>query len=223
MLWPTLYTWTVLCNSTSTQRFHFQKFKRNIIPFKHEQNRKDFLCLWISALVSGALIITQWQRILSVLQLLTPWSRIVLEKLIGFQLDKKFPEFYGIRRFFTAFTSARHLSLSWASSIQAIPPSWRSILPNLMSLLLCLGHTKVSIQVRGNSLWYTKKPVFKVRIFQHLVQSRSWRTTPCRLSFTAYLIYSQLPSISEAVPPSATWGRAMPWWQGPTYHGLFIR
>jgi len=30
-------------------------------------------------------------------------------------------------------------------------------------------------------------------------------------------IYSQLPSILEAVPPSATRGRAMPWWQGPTY------
>ena len=29
----------------------------------------------------------------------------------------------------------------------------------------------------------------------------------------------RLPSILEAVPPSTTWGRAMPWWQGPTYHG----
>jgi hypothetical protein len=28
-----------------------------------------------------------------------------------------------------------------------------------------------------------------------------------------------MPSILEAVPPPATWGRAMPWWQGPTYHG----
>ena len=27
-------------------------------------------------------------------------------------------------------------------------------------------------------------------------------------------------SISQAVRPSATWGRAMPWWQRPTYHGL---
>ena len=27
------------------------------------------------------------------------------------------------------------------------------------------------------------------------------------------------PPYLEAVPPSATWGRAMPWWQGPTYHG----
>jgi len=42
---------------------------------------------------------------------------------------------------------------------------------------------------------------------------------PFRLSTTAYSIYSQLPSIKEAVPLSATWGRAMPWWQGPTTHG----
>jgi hypothetical protein len=41
----------------------------------------------------------------------------------------------------------------------------------------------------------------------------SWRTTPCRLPATAYSIYSQLPSILEAIPPSATWGRTMLWWQ----------
>jgi hypothetical protein len=34
--------------------------------------------------------------------------------------SKKFPAFYETRRFITAFTSARHLSLSWASSIQSI-------------------------------------------------------------------------------------------------------
>ena len=33
-------------------------------------------------------------------------------------------------------------------------------------------------------------------------------------------VYSRLPSILEAVTPSATWGCAMPWWQGPTYHRL---
>jgi hypothetical protein len=42
---------------------------------------------------------------------------IRLEKLTGFQLAKKFPAFYGTRRFITAFTSVRHQSLSWASSI----------------------------------------------------------------------------------------------------------
>ena len=44
--------------------------------------------------------------------LLTPWSRVLLEKLTGLQLVKKFPAFYGTRRFITVFTSARHLSLS---------------------------------------------------------------------------------------------------------------
>jgi len=43
--------------------------------------------------------------------LLTPWSRVLLEKLTGFQLVKKFPAFYGTRLFITAFTSAGHLSL----------------------------------------------------------------------------------------------------------------
>jgi len=42
---------------------------------------------------------------------LTPCS-VVLEKLTGFQLVKKFPTFYGTRRFINTFTSARHLSLS---------------------------------------------------------------------------------------------------------------
>jgi len=44
--------------------------------------------------------------------LLIPWSRVLLEKLTGLQLLKKFPAFYGTRRFITAFTSARHLSPS---------------------------------------------------------------------------------------------------------------
>jgi hypothetical protein len=44
--------------------------------------------------------------------LLTPWSRVLLEKLTGLQLVKKFPAFYGTRRFFTALTSACHLLLS---------------------------------------------------------------------------------------------------------------
>ena len=44
--------------------------------------------------------------------LLTQWYRVLLEKLNGFQLVKKFPAFYGTRRFNTAFTSVRHFSLS---------------------------------------------------------------------------------------------------------------
>ena len=44
--------------------------------------------------------------------LLIPWSKVLLENLTGSQLVKKFPAFYGTRRFITAVTSARHLLLS---------------------------------------------------------------------------------------------------------------
>jgi len=44
--------------------------------------------------------------------LTTPWRRVLLEELTGSQLVKKFPTFYGTRRFITAFTRARNLSLS---------------------------------------------------------------------------------------------------------------
>ena len=43
--------------------------------------------------------------------ILTPLCRVLLEKLTGLQLVKKFPAFHGTRRFITALTSVRHLSL----------------------------------------------------------------------------------------------------------------
>ena len=63
--------------------------------------------------------------------LLTPWCRVLLEKLTDSKQVKKFPAFHGTRRFITAFTSVRHLSLSWVSPFQSIHPhrtSWRSVL-----------------------------------------------------------------------------------------------
>ena len=70
----------------------------------------------------------------------TAYITVLLEKLTGFQIVKKFPAFYGTRRFITAFTRARHQSLSWASSIQSMHPysaSKRSIL--ILSSHLRLG------------------------------------------------------------------------------------
>ena len=77
--------------------------------------------------------------------LLTPWCRDLLEQLTGLQLVKKFHAFHGTRRFITALTRVRHLSLSWASPIQSIyphPTSWRSIL--ILSTHLRLGLPMVS-------------------------------------------------------------------------------
>ena len=84
---------------------------------------------------------------------LTPRSRILLENLTGFQLVEKFLAFYGTRRFITVFTTARHLSLSWASSIQSIlhiPQSY-----NTERLALC----------RNQSVWNGTGYPFNGRIF----------------------------------------------------------
>jgi hypothetical protein len=90
--------------------------------------------------------------------LFTPWSRVYFEKLTGLQLVKKFPAFYRTRRFITAFTSARHLSLSWARSIQSIPPhpnSWRSTL--ILSSNLRLGLPNYFFAIH-NSLVNVQRP-----------------------------------------------------------------
>ena len=68
-------------------------------------------CVMINGLTRSVYLLTY---------LLTPWCRVLLEKLTGLQLVKKFPAFHGTRRFITALTSVRHLSLSWASPIQSI-------------------------------------------------------------------------------------------------------
>ena len=72
--------------------------------------------------------------------LLTPWSRVLLEKLTGSPVSQEIPRIFGTRRFLNVLTSARHLSLSWANSIQSSQPpptSWRSIL--ILSSHLSLG------------------------------------------------------------------------------------
>ena len=56
---------------------------------------------------------TMWEPLIEgITYLLTTWSRVLPEKLKRPKLLKKFPAFYGIRRFITIFTKARHLSLS---------------------------------------------------------------------------------------------------------------
>ena len=44
--------------------------------------------------------------------LLTPWSRVLLEKLTGSVASQEIPPIFGTRRFLTVLTSASHLSLT---------------------------------------------------------------------------------------------------------------
>ena len=71
----------------------------------------------------------------------TPCSRVLLEKLTGLQLVKKFPAFYGTWRFITALTSARLLSLSLASSIQSTNPHPTS----RWSILILSSHLRLGL------------------------------------------------------------------------------
>ena len=64
--------------------------------------------------------------------LLNPWNRVLPEKLTDLQLVKKYPVFYGTRRFITVFTRSRYLFLSWASSIQSIPSH-----PTILNISTC--------------------------------------------------------------------------------------
>jgi hypothetical protein len=78
-----------------------------------------------------------------VLKIIThSWSCALLEKVPIVQPFKKFPAFYGTRRFITVFTRAFHWSLSWARSIQSIPSHPNS----LRSILILSTHLRLSHQ-----------------------------------------------------------------------------
>jgi hypothetical protein len=72
---------------------------------------------------------------------LTSWIWALLEQSPVVQLLKNFPTFYGNRRFITVFTRALHWSLSWANSVQSIPPHPIS----LRSILILFTHLHVGL------------------------------------------------------------------------------
>jgi hypothetical protein len=67
---------------------------------------------------------------------------------------------------------------------------------NLISLLHCSGCTKGSVRFRGLCVRFVTGLSFYGEELLAPPQPQSCRTTPCRLSATAYSKYSQLPSIS---------------------------
>jgi hypothetical protein len=66
---------------------------------------------------------------------------------------------------------------------------------NPMTIFRCVRRSEGSVQVRGPLFRFATCYVLTVRSYL-LAQPPSWRTTPRRLSATAYSIHSQLPFIS---------------------------
>jgi len=65
--------------------------------------------------------------------LLTPLCRVLLAKLTGLQIVKKYPTFHGTRRFITALTSVCHLSILGQPNPVHIPTSHLlEICPNII-------------------------------------------------------------------------------------------
>jgi len=128
--------------------------------------------------------------------LLTPRCRVLLEKLTGLQLVKKFPAFHGTRRFITALTSVRHLSLSWASPFQSIypyPTSWRSILILSTHLRLGLPSGLVPSGFPIKTLYTSPLLVFKYLKFTYSTQGDKPSFTPCNhLNVTALINVKKL-------------------------------
>jgi hypothetical protein len=106
------HVWNIYHSKNSSARYE----QNCTLPFT-QSTRYSYLLTYI---------ITYWLT-----HSLTPYSTVLLENPIGLQPAKKFTAFCGTWMFITAFTSTRHLPLSWASSIQSIPPhhtSRRSVL-----------------------------------------------------------------------------------------------
>ena len=153
-------------------------------------------------------------------------------KVTGPWLIKKFLTFYGNR---SRIYKSPPFVLSWARLIQSMLPhttSERSIL--ILSSHLCLGLpsgllllscNEGSVRFQGSCNRFVTRLMFFLQrgVFSASPNPQVEGTT-CRLSAVAYSTYSQLPSTSGGRSSIRRWGRAMPWWQGPTNHrsGLII-
>ena len=139
---------------------------------------------------------------------------VLLEKLTGLQLVKKFPAFYQKRWFITAFTTARHLPLSWATWIQSIHPfhflkfHFNFIIPSTPRSTSGILPTDLLIKTMYASLHLPKRATCAAYlifldlitriIFGEVYRSHCWQLSSLRSPVTSSLSssppYSRTPS-----------------------------
>ena len=111
-------------------------------------------------------------------------EQVLLEKLTGLQLVKKFPAFNETWKFITTFTSARQLSLSCASPIQSITPH-----SHFLKTILILS--------------YYLRPCLSSGLFPS-----GFPTKPCTLLYSPHTRYMPRPPHSSRFyhPHNIGWG-----------------
>jgi hypothetical protein len=121
--------------------------------------------------------------------LLTPCSRVLLEKLNGSQLVKKFHAIFGTRRFITAFTRARHLSQSSSQLDPVHASSTFHFLKIQVNIILP--------SMPGSSLHLDREFPACNAVPQHSAQPRAPVQQPVSFDFLTstamYIAYSPLP------------------------------
>jgi hypothetical protein len=125
---------------------------------------------------------------------LTLWCWVLLKRTTFVQPLKKFPTFYGTQRFITAFTRALYLSVSWARTVQSIPPhsiSPRSILipsalflssfhtDNLYAIFSVLIHAICPTPHLAKSTSYDPHFVFFILLSFYLSSVQIFSSAPC--------------------------------------------
>ena len=89
--------------------------------------------------------------------LLTPWNRVFFKKLTGSQLVKKFPAFYGTRKFINAFTRVHQ------QQEDTIKVLWMLFFCHSLKLLLpqdlkfkilpkCRDHLRLAVKIAGHCI-----------------------------------------------------------------------
>ena len=131
-------------------------------------------------------------------KLIGEWGTVYPEKLTGPQLVEKFPAFYGIRRFITAFTRARHLSLCSARSIQCsfeincntvLPPMTApSMSPHQPLYVPLLSPIRATCPTHLTRLYLTTRIILTEEF-------RPWSSSLCSLLQCAVILSLSVPNI----------------------------
>jgi hypothetical protein len=132
-------------------------------------------------------------------ELISPRTRVILEKLTFAQFVKVLPSFYSTRRFITVLTRARHRPISWARCTPSQPVSPRSFL--ILSFHLRLGLP--SSLSRPNRLW---NPLSRLFNEHRVLFPRAWGVRGMKVATHLHLVRRlKVHGAIPTLPHTSSW------------------